>query len=422
MGCGTKLFVGIAATAMLASCTSPSTSTTPTTPEVELARHVDDRLLVQTRRGVAVIDAATGAELVEAPRAVASPDLSRLYSLGGPRDARTITVIDVATGATLDRLGAPAGLTPGVASSDGDLLALASPHRRGATPWLPAGRRRTEIAAVAPETGTAAGLYDLKGNFELEGFSTDGRQLFLLEYMPAANPTRYGLRRLNLEGGTIRSIKESKQNAPGSMRGTGRIARFSPSGHELYTLYTQQGPNYAHGGNGEHEPGDVYAFVHLLNLEGAWTHCIDLRAPFGTGKVTTHAMAVSPDGSRLYVADPSSGGLAVIDPGQTKVLRSVTTDLSGLRRGVASAHVGSDGTLYLSGGDEILVIDGDTLETVERWKMRAPVSSIATSSVGDELYVALADRLLVLDATTGARTRVVRAAGIDGIVGLMARD
>jgi len=133
-------------------------------------------------------------------------------------------------------------------------------------------------------------------------------------------------------------------------------------------------------------------------------------------------MAVSPDGNRLYVADPSSGGLAVIDPGQTKVLKSVTTDLSALRRGVASAHVGPDGTLYLSGGAELLVIDGDTLETLQRWKMRSPVSSIATSSAGDDLYVALADKLLVLDAKTGAKTRVVPAAGIDGIVGLMARD
>jgi YVTN family beta-propeller protein len=307
-------------------------------------------------------------------------------------------------------------LEPRVASTSGDLLALAEPHQAGATPWLPAGRRRSEIAVVSTGDG-ATRSYDLKGNFEIEAFSTDDRQLFLLEYRPALNPTRYTLRRLKLGSGDVIPIKRSKQNAPGSMLGTGRVALFSPSGHELYTLYTQQGPNYAHGDDGthEHDAGAVHAFIHLLNLEGAWTHCIDLPMPFGTGAVTTHALAMSADGTRLYVADPSSGGVAVIDPSRAKVLESVTMDLDALTKGDASAQVGSDGRLYLAGGTQVLALDGRTLEAVGRWEIGERVSGLAVGSDGTRLYLAVRKRVRVIDSASGAGIEVIRARGITGI-------
>jgi hypothetical protein len=263
----------------------------------------------------------------------------------------------------------------------------------------------------------ATRAYNLKGNFEIEAFSTDDRQLFLLEYRPALNPTRYTLRRLKLESGDVIPIKRSKQNAPGSMRGTGRIALFSPRGHELYTLYTQQGPNYAHGPDDTHyqDAGGVLAFVHLLNLEGAWTHCIDLPLPFGTGAVTTHALAMSADGSRLYVVDPSSGGVAVIDPSQAKVLESVTMNLESLTKGDASAQVGSNGTLYLAGGSQVLVLDGRTLETMQRWDMGERVSGLTVGSDAARLYLAVRNGVKVVDSATGRVIDVIRAHGITGL-------
>ncbi|MGH2751429.1 MAG: YncE family protein [Actinomycetota bacterium] len=408
-----------AAALLLASCSTLSVDETEPTRG---SARVEDRLLVRIRTGLAVLDPSTGTIVADAPRAITSPDSSLLFSVSGGKSPSSVTTIAASTGRALHRVAAPKGLRPGVASAGGELLAFAPPHEEGATPWLPAGKRRTTIAVVSADGSEETVTYDLEGNFELEGFSTDLRQLFLLQYTPAMNPTRYGLRRLQLGSGKVRRIAADKQRAPGSMRGTGRIAAFSPSGHELYTLYTQQGPNYAHGGSGAPEPGDVYAFVHLLNLEGGWTHCIDLRAPFGTGSVTTHAMALSPDGERLFVADPSSGGLAVIAPLETKVLRSVTLDLEALTRGRASAAVGGDGTLYLAGGSEVLVIDGQTLAIVERWKTRQPVSGVGVSSDGRRLYAALPGKLAVLDASTGARTGSLRVPGIEGFVEVIPAD
>ncbi len=256
--------------------------------------------------------------------------------------------------------------------------------------------------------------YDLKGNFVVEAFSTNDRQLFLLEYMPAKNPWHYGLRRLGLDDGKIRPIARDKQNAPGEMNGTGRLALSAPSGQELYTLYTQQGFNYTHVDPEQAKPSEVYAFVHLLNLEGAWTHCIDLPAPFGTGSATAHAMAVSDDGARLFVADPSSDGLAVIDPQTKRVLNSVTTDLRSLRAGV-SADVSVNGDLYLTGKDRVLVFDGETLQLQRSFRPGSGLSGIATSADGSKLYLGTTKALLEVDAGTGMRLRTFSIPGAHGL-------
>jgi len=395
-----KACVVAVAAMLLASCS--------TLAETELTRNsVDDgpgpdRLLVRTSSGLEVLDAASKKIVTRAPGSVASPDAGRLFSVSGNGDSARVVTIDSATGRELATTAAPGGLRPGVASANGALLAFAPPHEEGVTPWLPEGKRRTRIVVVRTDGSGGPASYDLKGNFELEGFSTSERELFLLEYMPAMNPTHYRLKRLQLDTGRVREISGRKQNAPGRMRGTGRIAAFSPSGHELYTLYTQQGPNYAHG-SASHARGHSYAFVHLLNLEGGWTHCIDLRSPFGTGPVTTHAMALTPDGSRLFVADPSSGGLAVISPLETKVLKSVTLDLRALTKGHASAAAGQDGTLYLAGGREILVIDGGSLEIRARWSTGKDVTGIALGSDGRRLYASMQGKVVVFDTADGAR-------------------
>ncbi|MBA3431794.1 MAG: hypothetical protein H0U16_09990 [Actinobacteria bacterium] len=376
-------------------------------------------LLVDEGNGISAIDPTTGSKFFDAHKGITSPGTSFLYEWSRGNSSPVATTLDPSTGEALQRAPLPPSLELRVASASGDLLALTEPYEGGATAWLPAGKRHTQVAVVSTGGEHDAREFNLKGNFEIEAFSTDDRQLFLLEYMPAMNPTHYELRRLDLQSGSVRDIDPPKQNAPERMRGTGRVQIFSPSGDELYTLYTQQGPNYEHGdGSIEHEPGQTHAFVHLLNLDGAWTHCIDLPMPFGTGSVTTHALAVSPDGERLYVADPSSGGLALINPESFKVVTTVTMDLRSLKSGSASAQVAPDGTLYLAGGSQVLAIDGESLKVLHRWNTAKPVSGLAVSSDGRRLYVSFPNKLAVLDATTGERMRTFAAPGVQGIMRL----
>jgi hypothetical protein len=371
---------------------------------------LQDVVFAETEGDLSVVAPRDGARALVARSGIASPNFSYVYSLSRREGAPVVTAHDAVSGRGLHRAAAPAGLELRVASVSGKLVALSEPHEPGATPWLPAGRTHTRVAVISTSNESKTRRYNLKGNFELEAFSTDDQQLFLIEYMPSMNPTHYRLRRLVLESGRVKDIARPLQKAPERMNGTGRAQIFSPTGHELYTLYTQQGPNYAHGAAAD--TGETYAFVHLLNLDGAWTHCIDLPMPFGTGAVTTHALAVSADGDRLYVADPSSGGLAAIAPKELRVVKSATINLRALTAGRASASVASGGTLYLGGGAQILAIDGESLEVIDRRRLSNRVLGLEVSSDGRRLYVAHPNELSVLDAATGVELRSIAVPGI----------
>jgi len=368
-------------------------------------------ILTTDRSGdVTAIDADSGKVLHKAQSGVLSPTGNLIYAQQG----RTVTVTKRVAGRPFARVRAPRDMELEVASTSGRLLAFATPPTNSGSEWRPDGRSRSRITVVGTGERSRTRTYDLKGNFVVEAFSTDDLQLFLLEYLPAKNPWHYELRRLELAGGKIRPIARDKQNAPGEMNGTGRLALSAPSGQELYTLYTQQGFNYSHVDPQNAKPSEVYAFVHLLNLGGAWTHCVDLPAPFGTGSATAHAMAVSDDGTRLFVADPSSGGLAVIEPQAKRVLKSVTTDLRSLRAGV-SADVSVNGDLYLTGKDRVLVFDGETLQLQRSMRPGSGLSGIATSADGSKLYLGKANRILEVDAGTGQRLRTISIPGARGL-------
>ncbi|MGH2808451.1 MAG: YncE family protein [Actinomycetota bacterium] len=376
-------------------------------PQGEEALAQERILMIDHSGAISAVDPNSEEVVYRAEKGVVSPTMDLVYA----QAQRSVTITAGATGTPLGRVASPTRMELEVASASGRLLAFAQPERPGGTEWMPAGRARTKIAVVATNRIGRTRTYDLEGNYAIEAFSTDDRQLFLLEYMPAKNPWHYGLRRLVLATGEVRDIKRTKQNAPGEMNGSGRLALFSPPGHELYTLYTQQGPNYTHVDPQDARPDEVYAFIHLLNLDGAWTHCIDLPAPFGTGAATTHAMAISEDGSRLYVIDPSSGGVAVVDPRATRVLRAVTADLGALQHG-ASASVSSDGTLYLAGRHQVLVFDGESLRLLRTFRVARPISGITANADGSKLYAGSKGRLLVLDARTGRRLRTISVRGV----------
>jgi YVTN family beta-propeller protein len=404
-------FLAIPLTIMLLAgygCTSPDDRAMRSGPDARSQASLASAnpVLLADRTGtLSAIDPASDEVSFRTRSSEVSPSGTLVYQ----HRRHSITITDLATLRRVGRTSVPAGMELQVASASGRLLALAEPNEPGTNPWIPAGRARTKITVVPTNQDSPRRTYDLKGNFGVEAFSTDDRQLFLIEFMPANHPWHYGLRRLVLETGKIREIARSNQNAPGQMNGTGRLSIFSPLGHELYTLYTQQGPNYTHTEPVDARPDEVYAFIHLLNLEGAWTHCIDLPAPFGTGRVTSHAMAISDDGTRLFVADPSSGGLAVIDPRTARVLRTVTVNLRALRDGV-SAAVATDGTLYLAGGTRIMAFDGGSLRPLREFRVVRTISGIATSRDASKLYVAFERGIEVLDSETGRRDKAIRTA------------
>lgn len=377
-----------------------ATATAPTVSELVLFARAD---------GIEVFHTGARKARPVADRGLVIPGTDRIVSARHSNGKTLVTTTQVSrpTTATMrfDR-----ELVASVVSGSGELVALSSPRQPGATPWVPDGRRHSEIV-VGSLDGSGSRAYRLDGNFEPEAFSVDDRTLFLIKYMPAEAPTRYAVRRLNLKTGDVRPIARLKLAAPGVMRGTGRMQILSPDRTQLYTLYTKQGPNYSHATSREHDPGMVHAFVHVLDLRDRWAHCIDLPMPFGAGDATASAMALSRDGSRLYVSDPANGAVATIDIGKLRVLRKDATTAAA-EDDQTFAATGSDG-LFVASGSLITLLDPSTMTQSSSWDLGGEVLGLISSPAG-RIYAATGRDLMRLGA--GGPAEAWTLPGIDWLI------
>ncbi|HKZ76573.1 MAG TPA: hypothetical protein VJ259_07900, partial [Actinomycetota bacterium] len=85
-----------------------------------------------------------------------------------------------------------------------------------------------------------------------------------------------------------------------------------------------------------------------------------------------------------------------------------------------SAQVSADGdTMFIGSvadGSALYAIDTATLDVVHRWPMQRVVSGLGLSGDGLRLYVALDDRVAVLDLSTGEELAAVPFFGAQSIV------
>jgi outer membrane protein assembly factor BamB len=367
--------------------------------EVDPPAPSNDRLFLGTDTGLTAMNADTGEVAFTADGAVPTPDWSTLFRAEPAGDATRLIAIDPATG---QEVGArdldPAGLVVRAVGADpkGGSVALAPPRTGDGT--YPAGRAQTPIVV----TGLAgdARRYDLPGNYEPEAFSTDLTSLFVIEYTPPEAPERYRVRRLQLSSGEVVDVYSVDKELQQAMRGTARTQVLSPDATRLYTLYTVESLGSA--------------FVHVLSLDEQWAHCVDLPLPFGEAPEAATALAVAPDGDRLYVADRASGAVAEIDTHEIAVTR--TADLARDRDDVvAAAAVSDDGTLYVGSGSEVTAIDTDGLEAAGSWELPGTLSTLELAGDGRRLYLGLGDGIATVDAATGRELHRVTAPGVSAI-------
>ncbi len=170
--------------------------------------------------------------------------------------------------------------------------------------------------------------YDLPGLVEPEAFSTDGGELFVIDHQASTEPGAYRVRPFDLATGRLGTILgPTKTPFEDDMNGVGRRQAWSPRGDRLYTLYIRQthhhhddavddGADHGHG-----EPG-TDGFVHVLDLAEEWAFCLDLPPEFGHGDLATTALAVSPDGSEVVVADVAAGRVAFASTGTLAITRT----------------------------------------------------------------------------------------------------
>lgn len=307
-----------------------------------------------------------------------------------------------------------------IASQDGGLAALAPPRPDAPGPVVE-GRAQTEIAIVDQTNGGVSRL-DLAGNFEPEAFSLDGSQVFLIEHLPPLVPDGYRVSRLDLANSTMMPIGAGfKQPPPEKMEGTGRTSLLSPDGKLLYTLYTRQVQSYPHGRPAELDPhadSPIHAFIHVLNLEKGWTHCVDLPHPFGSSPFTGITLAIGSGGSQVLVIDRDAGRVAAVDSKSLEITR--VAEVPSLRSGsIVASGVDAGGRLYAGVGREVVAFDGRSFEAAGRFDAGAPIRALALDPNGQRLYLGLNDRIRIVDPATQRVFGEIAAGNFDDLVSVI---
>ena len=343
-----------------------------------------DLLYLSSPKGVSVIEpGATSASFTD-DSAMPSRDWATMVHSQINASRSKIVATDPSSGRARWIDVVPGRFEVKLVSDSGDLAAL-SPVRE---PFYGSGRTETKLAVVGRDQEARHFLLD--GNFEPEAFSTDGDSLFVVSYVPARAPTRYQVRRLDLTTGRVEPVYTPHAELQGQMGGTARVQTSSPDGSRLYTLYTVAGA------------GDTrYAFVHVLDLDELWAHCIDLPQRFAPAAGSATALSVSPDGGRLYVANSATDSVAAIDT-ETFAVEDVV-DVQFGRGGPVHATPGGDSLLYLTDGPNVIALDAATLEMIGRWSTPDMIKGLQVNQETSKLFVGLKDRIVVLDAVNGER-------------------
>ena len=152
--------------------------------------------------------------------------------------------------------------------------------------------------------------------------------------------------------------------------------------------------------------------MHVLDLAQGWAYCLDLPDPFGSGPAEGHALAVSPDGGRLAVADTSSGAVAYASASTLTIER---VDRIPARAAAASLAYAPDGQRLLLGAGTAVTVLTPAATVQARWPVPAPVRGLGFSRDGSRVYVGGAEEVRWLDAATGA---VRGRAPVEGLTAL----
>jgi hypothetical protein len=404
---------------VLVSCTGGGPPDRDARPPVERAvGAAPDVLVLGTGDGPVTVSAANGSVLLERQGAMAGPDGSLVYATtpaAGP-STRLVT-LDATTGSVMSRTRIPGSLAVRVASVSGRSVALMAPLDEGLDPWTPVPRSRTTIVVADPTGEMEPRRYHLRGNFEPEAFSSDDARLFLIQYLPAEAPEVYRVTVLELDGGRVHPVTGRFKSPPERMPGVRLSQVLAPDAEQLYTLYSNEGSGYGWNGAGGTE---AVTFVHVLNLRKGWAFCAGLPEELWGQPARAQAMAVSPDASRLYVVDTMRATVAVMDTTSLEIVQEAAApSLVSAGRASASALMSVDGRrLFVGGagdGREVVVLDAADLGVDDRWRMPDQVSGFGLSPDGRRLYVALGDRVAMLDPETGDQLGDVAFDGAESV-------
>ena len=401
-----RILASTIALVVLSACThgsSPVSIPSAATHDALETRALGDVVVLGIGDGIGAVDASSGRVVSLVPGAIPEPDWSHVYRTTSVGGATRVDRIATATGKTVSSVSLAGDLQIRAVAPLGQAIALMPPRSGSADAWVPEARAHTQIVVADPSGAADTQRFSLKGNFEPEAFSPDAETLFMLQYRPPLAPTSYRVVGLYLETGRHWALIGPNKQPVENMTATRLVQVASPDGSYLYTLYTNQRPAYlqAPASVGSNDASEV-AFVHTVDLRSGFAVCIALPDDFGTVPQQSSAVAISPDGHRVYAIDAMHGTIASVNVHRYRVSAVTHVDLSMFGSSQIHARVSADGTtLFVAGDAGLLALDTQTLKP-RGAVMATPgaVTGLALSSDGTRLYLSWGNELQLLDAAT----------------------
>jgi hypothetical protein len=386
------LFISLLSFFLLLPAQSAGGNGCPLPCSGQVASPESERLLYVQPEGergpVSAFDTRTGKLRFRLPKGLSSADGRWHFSAHRSGLGTTINAFAVSTGALWQTFPVPGRWR----------LAGVSPQGR----WLVLSNRRfkplrTETAILDASRGLVVHRFRLRGDFEVETVSPDGRRLFLIEHLRENGAPRYLVRLYDLGNRRLRSepLRGGKDRV---MAGYAWSGVASPDGRWLLTLYLNTLRSNA--------------FIHALDLKKGVPRCINL--PSGRGAfelLKRYSLTLSPNGKTLFAANPALGAVAEIDLGTRQVVRksrfAAERSPAVRRAATLSGTISGNGrTLYFSGGRALWAYDAAYGRVRGPYPAGAPILGFGYGKDDRRVHALLAGgRMLTFDAATGRPVR-----------------
>jgi hypothetical protein len=327
-------------------------------------------------------DTATREPVLEFPPGIASADGRLYFSTFHQRHRTRLMRSAVATGALAGTRFVNGYWNVGAVSASGERVALVRNRRD-----------QTTVQVFDFRRGRVLHVLRLRGYFEVEAISPDGKHLFLIQHL-ARN--RYLVRQYDL---LHERLAARPLRAPGVklMAGYAWSGVASRDGEWLLTLYLSTARKTA--------------FVHSLNLERSRPACVVL--PSGRGvfsQLKRYSMTLAPGKRTLYAANPRLGVVAEVDLDRSRVLRvsrfRASTAAPAQRAATLSTISRNGRTLYFSAGRDLWAYDAAYGLVRGPYATNGKIVGVGYGARDRRIFAVRADgEMLAFNAATGKRMR-----------------
>jgi hypothetical protein len=246
------------------------------------------------------------------------------------------------------------------------------------------GARSTRLALLPSDLKGRVRVVRLPGNLGVDDVSSGGSTLYLIQHI---TDIHYQVRAYDLLTGKLSPRALVDKNEPNEkMEGLPLARATTPDGSIVLTLYRR--------------PSGM-PFVHALMADNQFAVCIDLPASARVDPGDASSWGVALGGGVLFVANADTGWLAAIDPQSLRVVRTGSLGAQAAT-GTAPMPLAADSTgstLYLARPQGLVAIAASSLTAGSSLTTRS-FRSVALGS-NDTLYATGGGTTEALDAATG---------------------